>query len=415
MESVETISPTNIKVNFRNPTEKDFVVHTQKGKQEYLRGLTSSTWLPKTWSPFTINYVRGIPINSRVALFGTGKNSDAIYATYTFIPINKQASYKVKLTRVSTTSKHTHDVRSSVTWSEIRTRFDSNPIDTDKRHVFLELRILGTNQLRGTIQNLSANVASVLDVYENGQWVKKETDNPAWVFVDLLTGEVNKRAVSKSRLDMTTILEWAAFCDEIPPHINDQWSFKRFGINFVLDFQTTLQALIERVTSVGQASMNILDGKYGVLIDRKKTTPTQIITPRNSFNFSGSRNFFTPPHAMEIQFIDPSKNWEMSSVKVFQDGYDENNYEAIEEAPTFGITNMEQAWRYGRYLMAQAKYRPETITVDMDIEHTICERGDYVQFVHDAMAAGGVAARVKAVDQTTNEIIIDDIINLTVS
>lgn len=347
----------------------------------------------------------------------SGNSASQVYATVRFKPKQK-AQYKVRITRNRSYSSVNYRVIDRLTLSSISTRFDRDPIRTDFRHVFLEVRVRATNQLNGSIQNLSALAESVLDVWDEDTqtWIKQKTNNPAWVYCDLLTGVGNKRALSKDRLHLPSILEWRDYCEQVPTPPTDQvFILPRFTCNFVLDFDTTLQSIINNVCNSAQASLNIVDGKYGVLIDKLRTTPVQIFTPRNSWGFSSTRNYSNPPDALRVRYIDPVLNWEISETVVYDDGFNEDGSdgkqaaEEFDELSTFACTNYEQAWRFGRYMMAQARLRKETITISVDFEHIVCTRGDFVQVSQDVMRVGGTPARVKSV--VGNRVKIDDAID----
>lgn len=340
------------------------------------------------------------------------KETGQVYTTVRFTP-REIAEYRVRVTRLRTYSTGNFQVQDRLAIANITTRFDRKPIVTDKRHVFLEMRIRATNQLNGAIQNLSGTVTSVLDVWNGTSWVKQPTSNPAWVYADLLTGQVNKKAIDKSRLHTASLLEWANFCNQVPtPPPTHNFIKPRFEANFVLDFETTLQSLLNQVSNASQASLSMIDGKYGVLIDKKRTTPVQVFTPRNSKDFSSSKNFFEPPHAVKVRYIDPSSGWELRESLVYADGYDETTATVFDELTSFACTNSEQAWRFGRYMMAQAKLRQETISISVDFEYLVCNRGDFVQITQDVMKVGGTPARVKTV--VGNRITIDDAITTAV-
>lgn len=341
----------------------------------------------------------------------TRKETSAVYSTVKFSP-KDIAQYKVRVTRVRTFSDSSFQVLSNLTLASLVTRFDRNPILTTERHVFLEIKIRATNQLNGAIQNLSAVTSSVLDAYDpdTQTWSKKVTANPAWVFCDLLTGPINKRAIAKSRLHMDSIVEWANFADAIPTApTGETFLLPRFQSNFVLDFDATLQQALNLVCNAAQASLNITDGKYGVLLDKLKTTPVQIFTPRNILEFSSSRSYVTPPDALKIKYVDPNADWQVRERIVYENGFTEDTALTFQELDSFGCTNPEQAWRFGRYMMAQANLRQEQITITVDFEYLICTRGDYVRFVQDVMKVGGRAARVKTI--SGNRITIDDAID----
>lgn len=341
----------------------------------------------------------------------TGNNTNAVYSTIRLVP-KVSKNYKVRIERIKTYSQYTYQETNDLSLMNIVTRFDRKPIQTKERHVFLELKIRATNQINGAVQNLNAICNSVLDVYDEdlSTWSPKITNNPAWVYADMLTGRVNRNRISKSRLDISSILEWSKFCDEVPvaPSNLPNYLKPRFECNFVLDFDTTLQSLINQITSAGQASLNVVDGKYGVLIDQKKDIPVQVFTPRNSWGFGSSRAYFESPDALKIKYVDPSSDWSVIETIVYDDGFDESTAETFDELQTFACTNDEQAFRFGRYMMAQARLRLETISINVDFEHLVCTRGDYVIITQDVMKVGGTPARVKAIDSGIPNRIIPD-------
>lgn len=336
----------------------------------------------------------------------TRADTNPVYSTFRFTP-KTTSQVAVRVTRISSASSVNSQIQDALSWASISTRLDASPIVTDKRHLFLEMKIRATNQLNGSISNLSAVCQSVLEVYNGSTWEKQVTANPAWVFADLMTGQINKRAVAKSRLHLPSLIEWAAFATVVPessPSID--YILPRFQTNFVLDYAATVQSVVNQVTAAAQASLNIIDGKYGVLIDKLKTVPIQIFTPRNSKDFSSTKIFSKKPHALKVKYIDPKLEWQVSECIVYDEGYNDVTATEFEEVTSFGVTNFEQAFRFGRYMLAQNRLRQETITLVVDFEHLVCTRGDYVQIVQDPMLVGGSAARVKAVNGT--EIQIDE-------
>lgn len=367
--------------------------------------------MPNKFYPWFTEPTEGVIFytNSSVGTFRIRNDKvTPVTSTVTFSP-RSPGQYKIRVTRIDTsnpTAKHKAD---ALTLSGISTRTQQSAVQSENRHTFLELRIRATNQLNGAIQNLSAVATSVLDVYDpdTETWSKQATSNPAWVFVDLLTGEVNKRAIEKSRLHLPSILEWADYCDETPtPPPGKTYTYYRFKTNFILDYSVTLQGVLNQVTSSAQAGLNIINGKYGVLIDKLRTIPVQVFTPRNSKDFSSTRNYARRPDAVKVKFVDPNFDWQVNEIVVYDDGFDEDTALDFDELTCFACTNEEQAWRFGRYMIAQNRLRQETMNITVDFEYLVCTRGDYVQITQDVMKSGGTPARVKSI--TGNRVVIDD-------
>lgn len=342
----------------------------------------------------------------------TGKSTSPVYGSIRFTP-KDAGQYQVRVRRSGVGGDYTTQTGDQLTWGSLTTALNKAPINTSKRHTFLELKIRATDQLNGNISTLSGVATSVLPIYDpvTKTFTRDLTSNPAWIFVDLLTGEVNKKAVSVSQLDYDSIVEWAQFCDEVPTAPSGQtFTEPRFRANFILDYQTTLQDLLAQLGGACQASLNIINGKYGVLIDKLRTTPVQIFTPRNSRNFSSTRVYGPRPDGVKVTFIDPDAGWAAAEIDVYDNGFTLDNAVKFDALTAWGATNHEQAWRFGRYMIAQNALRQESITITVDFEYLACTRGDYVQISQDVMEVGGTPARVKAV--TGSHITIDDSIGI---
>lgn len=357
----------------------------------------------------TTGKIASIPPSTGKGFIGR-EETGPVYAEFRFKP-KMRGQFDVRVTRVNSKSTYLATIQDTLQWSSINTRYDRAPIVTDKRHVFLEIKIKATNQLNGVVQNLNAICSSVIEAWDGDEWVKGTTNNPAWVFADLLTSEINKKAIPKDRLHIASLVEWAEFCDEVPDAPPGKtFHNPRFQSNFILDYNTTLQNVLNQVSSAAQASLNIIDGKYGVLVDKYRDVPVQVFTPRNSRDFQSIRNYGPRPHGLKIKYIDPTLDWAVSEAVVYDDGYDDTNAEEFEELTSFACTNYEQAWRFGRYMLAQNRLRQETISIQVDFEHLVCTRGDFVQITQDVMRVGGVPARVRSI--TGNQIVIDDGLNI---
>jgi hypothetical protein len=349
--------------------------------------------------------------------FAQAATQKQYYSQITFKP-RTPGEYKIRVTRIRSDFTYGNQRIADATWIDLRTRLETNTINTKFRHTFLEIKVRATNQINGNLDNISAIVQGIIPIYNqvSGQWELGATSNPAWIFADLLTGDVNKRAVDKSRLDLDSLQEWADYADEIPVTPSGQprpFDTPRFTCNFILDFSTSLKALLQNIGGSCQASLNIVDGKYGVLIDRLRTVPVQVFTPRNYSNFNSRRAYVATAEALKVRYNEPTENYKLTERIVYNDGFDETNLtKEPEELKTFGVTDSDMAWRFGRYMLAQATLRQETIGIEVDFENLVCTRGDYVQFTQDSMRVGGRPARVSSV--VGNRITIDDGIDTVV-
>ncbi len=375
-----------------------FVVPTQwiKGYQDW-NGLEASDG----WSgrKFTTAAVVGTPT--------TGPGNALVFTGATFKPFVAVASkdgltsgeYEVKVTLTSpdnTDNRYYKDVALTL----IKSYKEGTVVNLDKKHTMLEMKIVASDKIQGTVQNLSGIAHSILRTTTDGVTFKNEpTRNPAWIALDILTGEGNPKPIPDNLIDWPSFIKLAKYCDD-----------KKHYADFVVDYQTTIQDLLSQVLSLAHAAMRFsASGKYGVLIDEEQDIPRQLITPNNSWNFSGNRTFTDVPHGFLVTFINPEIDWQKDERIVYNDGYDATNATRFETLQTFGITDKDQAWRYGRYMMAQGIHRSETFTVSMDVENLVVQRGDLVNVAHDVPRIGGMACRIVAING--NEIEVDQILS----
>lgn len=284
----------------------------------------------------------------------------------------------------------------------------AKPLNVSKRHTMLEMNVRATDQLNGVVQNLSAIAVSVLWVTNDGvNFWQAETRNPAWIVLDILTSEKNPRPLSRAQVDWPAWIHLANVCDtQRYWNINGNTFYEpRFMCDIVIDQFTNVKDLVESILAGCHASLSIsTSGLWTVLVDEEKTTPRQMITPANSWGFSGARTFSDYPHALRVNFLNRNLNYVQDEVIVYNDGYNASNATIFETLDTYGITDYQHAWAFGRYMLAQGIQRSELFTISMDIENLVVQRGDRVEVAYDVPKIGGYPCRVVSVDQATNQV-----------
>jgi hypothetical protein len=132
-----------------------------------------------------------------------------------------------------------------------------------------------------------------------------------------------------------------------------------------------------------------------------------VISPRNSFDFNFELAAVDVPEGLRVQFVD-DRTFENTERLVFDDGFDENNATKFETLQAKGVTNPDQAHKYGRFHLAQQRLRPERYNFSQDVQHLRYQRGDLVTLQHDVILVGIGAGRIKNVISDT-EIEIDEV------
>jgi hypothetical protein len=306
-----------------------------------------------------------------------------------------RALYDIKLTRLTPDTDPEAGITSDCQWTIIRAfDTDAQPVTQRKDRfgntigvAYIAVRIKATEELNGTIDSLSCVAKSMLPIWDGEEWTEPQiTNNPAWIYADVLTGTALKKSLSKVKLDTSTLLAWAQFCDA-----------KGYTFNAPIDTKSTVNEVLKQIASVGRASPNVgANGKRSVVIDDLKTVPSQFFTPFNSRDFEGAIQWIEQPQALNVRFINPEANWQTDERVVFDDGYDSSNAHLRETISLYGVTDSDHAWKLGRYYLAQARLRRERFFITVDVENLKCRRGDKVLFNHDVPQFGVKSSRIKS-------------------
>lgn len=334
----------------------------------------------------------------RSAKLGTTYNGERFRFPY-------RGKWDVRITRVTPeytdlTEKDTFHI---IAFNSVR---HSNPVSARvmNNHTLVAVRIKATDQLAGVIDEFSAVAESVLDTWDGSAWVKKPTRNPAWVFVDILTGSANAKRRSKDRIHIESVYAWAQQCESaapqnsIPTGVRSAFNEPYHLFDGVFDREMTVFDALKLVTDVGRAEFAMLDGKYGVVQDVPRTTVVQYITPNNSWDFKGMKKFTENPEAVRIGWRDPNVNYQQSIAVVFEDGMNYSNTHNYEDMPImFGVERASHVWRNGRYKLAKNRLEKDRYVVTMDVENLRCTKGDLVYLQHDVVKIGVTSGLVASV------------------
>lgn len=295
-----------------------------------------------------------------------------------------RGQYDVRVRRTTADTDSTQ-VLDETFWTALRTVTNENPI-LDKGVVAMAIRMRATDQLNGSIDTLSGEgivICPDWDV-ETQTWITRATANPASIFRHVLQGPANARPLSDARVGLVALQDWHEYS-----------ASRGYEFNAVIDYETTVRSVLSDVAAAGRASTNLIDGKWGVVVDRVKTLPAQHFTPRNSWGYEGFKAFPDEAHAFRVQFLNRDKDYRQDERIVYADGYTAENATKFETLELFGITSSDQVYKHAREHLATVLLRPETHSFYCDIENLVATRGDLIKFAHDVPLFGLAQGRVK--------------------
>lgn len=260
----------------------------------------------------------------------------------------------------------------------------------------MALNIKATDQISGSIEGINALVTSRCLDYVGGAWVEAATRNPASLFRYMLQHPGNAQKVLdvevSSKIDLLALQDWHAYCVT-----------NSFTYDAVVTAQRSMLEVLRDICAAGRASPVLIGGKWSIVIDRPRSAVVQHFTPHNSWGFEATKKLSQIPHGLRVVFINAAKDYQSEELIVYnlEDGYSEENSSLFEAVQLPGVTNASAVYKHARFHFAQARLRPETYSINADMEYIVCTRGDLVRVAHDIPEWGSGTGRIKSFINTT--------------
>ena len=263
------------------------------------------------------------------------------------------------------------------------------------------LIIRASEQLSGSIQQLSAIADSRANYWNGSAWVFEKTSNPAHWFMDFCRGRYDSDnkllygiGFDDVRIDLDSLTAWASFC-----------ATEGLTFNAILDSGQTSAEFLTSIARCGFASPSWGSGKIGVIWDGRNQSPVASFGMSNIIKGSFEVTYLTEQLADEIiiSFVNPEKDWAQDEVRVTIP--EVTNPLRSSTIELYGCTSATMAGKFANYLAAQQYYRRRRITWESDFEGFVCQRGDVVLLSHD-LTQWGYSGRIVGV---TNLEAVDDI------
>lgn len=266
------------------------------------------------------------------------------------------------------------------------------------------LRITATNQINGNVDAINALVTSICPDWDSSSssWITRTTNNPASLMRYVLQHPANAQRILDSeistKIDLAQLQYWHAYCIG-----------KGFTYNNVLSNARSILDVLRDICAAGRASPSLVDGKWIVIIDEAKTTVVQHFSTHNSWGFQGSKPLVKIPDAFKVVYLNETANYVQDEMYVYNKGFTSANAQLFEELQLPGVTNGQAAFKHARWHLAQLLLRPETYTLNTDLEYLVCNRGDLVRVQHDVPQWGIGTARIKTYVNSTTLTLDNDI------
>lgn len=237
-----------------------------------------------------------------------------------------------------------------------------------------------------------------------GDWKEEWTDNPAWIFYDLVTNSLaglGKR-IGEYGLDKFQMYQIAKYCDEL---VDDGYGGKepRMVSNLWITEQRDAYNVLSDMASVFR-SIAVWNGTQFSAIQDRTSDPVCLYTQSNvvdgkfSRQFAAGKTIFT---AVEVEYAD-ERNFYQKAVEYVADdlmiaryGYN------IKKITAYGCTSRGQAHRYGKWVLETSRLEQCTITFVVGRQGLLHLPGDIIEIADNDFAGKTLGGRVVAINGKT--------------
>jgi hypothetical protein len=322
----------------------------------------------------------------------TSSKREAFFRQYSWA-LPTRGRWEIEVTRMSDESTSTQ-VSDRTILAAIQSIRPEYPVNMNKPLTLVAMRIKATSQLNGSLDNFNAVVQRYGQVYDavTQTWSEGLTRNPASAYITALTGGATPFPVLQDEIDYDLLAEWFEFCKA-----------NNLKYDRVHDQAEPLQDMLFSICAAGRATPRHDGIKWGVVIDRPETLVVDHINSRNSSDFQWSRNYFRPPDAFRVTFLDETNDYNQAERIVPWPGHT-GDIVLTESLPLLGKTDPNEVWIEARRRMFELLHRPDTFTAIQDGSVRVVTRGDQVMGSFDVLDRTQVSARVKAVREELVEL-----------
>lgn len=247
-----------------------------------------------------------------------------------------------------------------------------------------------------------------------GDWKEEWTDNPAWIFYDLVTNSLaglGKR-IGEYGLDKFQLYQIAKYCDEL---VDDGYGGKepRMVSNLWITEQRDAYNVLSDMASVFR-SIAVWNGTQFSAIQDRTSDPVCLYTQSNvvdgkfSRQFAAGKTIFT---AVEVEYAD-ERNFYQKAIEYVADdlmiaryGYN------VKKITAYGCTSRGQAHRYGKWVLETSRLEQCTITFVVGRQGLLHLPGDIIEIADNDFTGRTLGGRVVAING--NKVTLDQPVEIT--
>lgn len=249
----------------------------------------------------------------------------------------------------------------------------------------------------------------------DGTFKTEWSNNPVWVFYDLLTNSRYGTGafISESSVDRYSLYPIAQYCDELVPN-GRGGSEPRFTFNAYITDRGEAYEVLNALAASFRGMLYFSEGTIVAIQDRPKGV-TKIFNPSNVIQkVDDQGNVTEPPFSYEgtarrarktvalVSWNDPDDNYK-SKIEYVEDrdGLERYGYHEI-EIRAFGTTSQGQAQRIGRWNLLTNQLETEMVTFKVATEGFFVLPGEIIGISDPAKGGKRFGGRIAAGGSTSS-------------
>tara|TARA_Y100000593_G_scaffold749_1_gene1409 strand:- start:22833 stop:27851 length:5019 start_codon:yes stop_codon:yes gene_type:complete len=242
---------------------------------------------------------------------------------------------------------------------------------------------------------------------------KAWTDNPAWIFYDLITNERYGvgRFLNEVEVDKWTLYEISKFCDTLVPN-GEGGKEPRFTCNTLINTREDAFKVLKDFASCFRSIIYYGFGSVHTSIDKPRTTVAQFTNANvkdGNFTYSSTSEKATPTVCI-VRYNDKT-NFYKPALEYVENTEGIRKHGVIEkEVTAFACTSRSQAIRLARWILATDAVQNEIVQYTTGPEGMLLRPGDIVKIVDENRSITKWGGRV--VDVNTTGIFLDENLQL---
>jgi predicted phage tail protein len=414
--------------SFANTGTKSFSVELAEGNYEFRVNKTNGTQSNQFSSLSGITYGGTVSITY----------AEAFVPAYTDVISGKCTSRYQRAYRIELPVGGEWDIRvrritadSAVTTLQNKTFWDSYTeiVDAKLRYpntAYFGFKIDSKNfsnipvrgyEIYGIKVQIPSNYNPLSRVYSgtwDGTFTTAWTDNPAWIFYDIVT---NSRYGLGDMIDATQVDKWALYtiaqyCDEFVP---DGFGGiePRFTCNMYIQTREEAYRVVANMASIFRGIAYWSAGEITVSQD-SPSDAVQLFTQSNivggQFNYSGSSGKVRHTVVL-VSWNDPQDGYR-SKVEYVADDEAITRYGIVQtEIAAIGCTSRGQANRVGKWLIYSEINETETVSFTAGLDTVFCGVGSVIK-TQDPIRSGRRFGGRTLTGSTTTSIVIDSAVTI---